>query len=196
MKQFILITALLLPLSMVAQDETLFKNAKVIGGFGGPIVEFSSINGEVGTDVGGGGALILNNFFIGGYGMGTTFPEINVDNKDYSIDFGHGGFWLGYAYRSEKLVHLYGSARLGWGGIQLKTDPDQDDEFADYDDAIYVITPELGIELNVTTFFKIAVTGGYRIVADVDGLPGDLGEADFSSPVGALTFRFGGFGNY
>ncbi|MCB0644395.1 MAG: hypothetical protein KDC44_22275, partial [Phaeodactylibacter sp.] len=135
MKQLILWGALLLPFSMFAQDETLFKNAEVIGGFGGPIVEFSQINGEVGTDVGGGGALILNSFFIGGYGMGTTFPNINVDNKNYTIDFGHGGFWLGYAYKSPKLVHLYGSARLGWGGIQLEEDPSQDEKFAEYDDA-------------------------------------------------------------
>lgn len=196
MKQLILWGAMLLPFSMFAQDETLFKNAEVIGGFGGPIVEFSQINGEVGTDVGGGGALILNNFFIGGYGMGTTFPEIKVENKNYTIDFGHGGFWLGYAHRSPKLVHLYGSARLGWGGIQLKEDPDQDDEFAKYDDAIFVLTPELGVELNVTQFFKIAATGGYRWVADVDGLPGELDSSSFSSPVGTLTFRFGGFGNY
>jgi hypothetical protein len=56
---------------MSAQQETLFGNVDVWGGFGGPIFEISSIADESIVSVGGGGALIMDNFFFGGYGIGT-----------------------------------------------------------------------------------------------------------------------------
>lgn len=195
MKNLLILLCCCLPLFSWAQDQTLFGNASVIGGFGGPLVEFSQINGEVGADVGGGGGLIINDFFLGGYGLGTSFSRIQVDNKQYNIDFGHGGFWLGYTLKPSKLVHLYTSARIGWGGIDLYADGPQDED-EEYSDNVFVMTPEAGVELNVASFFRIAATAGYRVVGNVNSLPGELDSADFSSPVGTLTFRFGGFGNY
>ncbi|MCB9277928.1 MAG: hypothetical protein H6562_03395 [Lewinellaceae bacterium] len=55
------------------------------------------------------------------------------------------------------------------------------------------MTPELGVDINVTSFLKISLTGGYRWVNGVTQLPG-LDNADFSSPIGGITFRIGGFG--
>jgi len=56
------------------------------------------------------------------------------------------------------------------------------------------LTPEAGVEVNVTNFFKLGLTGGYRWVNGINQLPG-LENNDFSSPVGTITFRFGGFGD-
>ena len=42
-----------------AQEETLISDLSFTGAFGGPILEFSQINGQLTADVGGGGALIL-----------------------------------------------------------------------------------------------------------------------------------------
>ena len=47
-------------LALIAQEETLFNNLDVTGAFGGPIIEIGSINGEIGADVGGGGALVMS----------------------------------------------------------------------------------------------------------------------------------------
>jgi len=181
-----------------AQHEALFDDVSSLGAFGGPILEFSSINGQLVADVGGGGALILDEFFIGGYGMGTDYPEVSFETEidgeltqiDADIDFGHGGLWFGYVRDIEQKMHLYSSLKVGWGRADLEHD------IADLpSDRLFVLTPEIGIELNMTKFFRIGLTGGYRIVNGVSRLPG-LDNQDFSSPTVGITFRFGGFGSY
>ncbi len=173
-----------------AQQETLFDDLNVVGAFGGPLIEIGNVVGETVGMVGGGGALILNNAFIGGYGVGTNAPDYAVGNDIYNVRFRHGGFWLGYNYKPGKLIHLYTSARIGWGRVRLREDDD-----TVYSDRIFALTPELGIELNLTRWFRLAITGGYRWVNGVHLIPGST-NADFSGPIGGLTFRFGGFGDW
>jgi hypothetical protein len=174
-----------------AQDETLFNNLDVTGAFGSVIIETGSINGEVGADVGGGGALVMSPLFIGGYGMGTSYPVHTVTTGekpgDYDIKFGHGGLWLGVAPNSHKLIHFYGSTKIGWGKARLRQDKE-----SVFTDRVFVLTPELGVEINLTEWLKMGLTGGYRWVNGVTHLP-ELANEDFSSPIGILTFRIGGF---
>lgn len=183
-----------LTFGLQAQQQTLFDDLDVVGGFGAPIVEIGSINGEVGADVGGGGALVLDRLFIGGYGMGTDYPEYRVEEGEYAgqynIRFKHGGLWFGYIAEQDRLVHLYSSLKIGWGKSQLRADKD-----AVLTDRNFVMIPEIGVEVNLTDFFKLALTGGYRWVNGISKLPG-LDNSSFSSPIGVLTFRFGGFGDY
>lgn len=192
-KLFTLLFCLLVA-SLSAQQETLFDDLDVIGGFGGPIVEIGSINGEVGADVGGGGALVMDRLFIGGYGMGTDYPEYTIADGEnagqYNIRFKHGGLWFGYVTEQTKLVHLYSSLKIGWGKSQLRVDKD-----ALFSDRNFVMIPELGVEVNLTDFFKLSLTGGYRWVNGITKLPG-LDNSSFNSPIGVITFRFGGFGDY
>jgi len=190
MKNFYLLFLMLVSSMLLAQEgKTLLGEVNIIGAFGGPIIEVGSINGEVGADVGGGGALMINNFFIGGYGLGTDYPEIRIGEVDYNIRFKHGGLWLGYTTNPEKLVHFYSSLRMGSGKSQIRGDgPDSGS------DRVFVMTPELGFEVNLTSFMRIAITGGYRVVNGVSKIPG-LDNNDFSSPIGGITFRFGGFAN-
>lgn len=192
MKNFILVSLIcFLGSSLFSQTETLFKDLKVIGAFGGPLIEIGSINGEVGADVGGGGAVLFQNLFLGGYGLGTDYPQANVidggEETTYDIKFSHGGLWLGYIQAPNKLVHLTSSVKIGWGKSRLRYDGD-----FRYKDQVFVMTPELGVEVNLTHFFRLGLTGGYRWVNGINSLPG-LENGDFSSPVGMLTFRFGDF---
>lgn len=194
MKNLYFLIASCLSLTLCAQHETIFDDLDVIGGFGGPILEIGSINDEIGADVGGGGALILNNFFVGGYGMGTDYPDFTIDEGefegDYNLKFGHGGLWLGYNHRPYKLAHLFFSTKIGWGKARMRGGNDME-----FKDRVFVLLPELGIEFNVTDFFKIGLTGGYRWTNGISQLPG-LDNQSFSSPVGIINFRFGGFGDW
>lgn len=189
MKNWFTLILLCFTLIVQAQEETLIRNIEVVGIFGGPLVEVGSINGEIGIDVGGGGALVLNNFFIGGYGLGTDYPRVTLDQEDYRLRFKHGGFWLGYTSDTRRLLHFYSSARLGWGQAQIRGDGP-----AAGTDRVFVVTPEVGFEVNVTNFMRVAFTGGYRAVTGVTNLD-TFENGDFSSPIGTVTFRFGGFSN-
>ena len=186
MKNSLLICFVLLSWGLSAQQETLLGNVNSIGAFGGPMIEIGSINGEVGADVGGGGALIFDDLFIGGYGLGTSYPEISLGGEIYQVRYKQGGFWLGYVTEPNNLVHSYVSLRMGWGRAQLR----QNNE-TEYSDRLFAMTPELGVEINLTRFLKLGISGGYRWISGVN-LP-RLDSSDFSSPVGLLTFRFGSF---
>jgi len=173
-----------------AQEQTLFDNARVVGGFGGPIVEIG-LGNELSTAVGGGGGLVINSFFLGGYGMGSfDFSTLTDEDSDLEgLELGHGGVWLGFSVPGRKLIHFYGSARIGWGALNIRF---EDARFDDLDN-VFVMTPEVGLELNLTHWFRLAATAGYRLV---DGANTDLGYTndDFSGALAGITLRFGGFG--
>ena len=178
----------LLTLLLVAQEQTLFSNQQVMGGFGSPIIEISNIAGETGAAVGGGGAVVIGSFFLGGYGIGTNFPDIRLDLVNYNVKYNHGGIWMGIAPGQYRLIHPYASLRLGWGKAQLRND------LINFSDRHFTLTPELGGEVNVVHFLKIAFTAAYRWASGIQNLPG-LDNGDFSSFAGNITFRIGGFGN-
>lgn len=181
-----------LGLGVHAQEQTLFGNARVVGGFGGPIVEIG-LGNDLNTSVGGGGGLVINSFFLGGYGMGSfDFSTlVDEDAELEGLELGHGGIWLGFSVPSRKLVHFYGSARVGWGALDINF---RDSNFDDLDN-VFVMTPEVGLELNLTRWFRLAATAGYRFV---DGANTDLGYTndDFSGAMAGITLRFGGFGSH
>ncbi len=192
MKQLIVVVLFLLTsASLFGQHETLFSRSRVIGGFGGPLLEFGNLKGEMSTSVGGGGGVIIDNFFIGAYGIGSARNlHYNIRNEEFRMDLAHGGIWLGYTPMTFKLVHPYTSARIGWGFAEIRDDPFVFDHGGD---AVFVFTPEVGVELNLTRFFRISGSVGYRFVNDVDQLD-MFTNKDFSSFTGQLTFRFGWFG--
>lgn len=178
-------------ISAQAQHETLFNNARVIGGFGAPIVEMG-LNNDLSTSVGGGGALVIDNFFFGGYGMGSVDFESLIENEDIDqLELGHGGFWLGYTLAPHNLIHLYTSARIGWGGVGISlTDNFHDSDF----DKVFVVTPEVGLELNVASWLRVAGTVGYRHVEGVNEKLGYYEDDTFNGAMANLTFRIGWFG--
>ncbi|MEZ4985415.1 MAG: hypothetical protein R2795_10320 [Saprospiraceae bacterium] len=107
------------------------------------------------------------------------------------LDIGHGGFWLGGTFQPWQLLHLYGSARIGWGGINIELEDNP--SYRDLD-KIFVATPEIGLELNIARWFRVAGTVGYRYVTGVNENLG-LSNDDFSGATAAVTLRFGWFGN-
>ncbi len=187
----VLAVAMSLAAALTAQHETLFNNARVVGGFGGPIVEMG-LGNDMTTSVGGGGGVVIDNFFIGGYGLGSIdFEQLVEDDQIDEIELGHGGFWLGYTLSPHRIIHLYTSARLGWGALGI--DVSGNSIFPDDSDNVFVVTPEIGLELNVTKWFRVAGTVGYR---HLDGVNESRGydSDDFNGALANLTFRFGWFG--
>lgn len=182
----------LLALTGYSQHQTIFSNARVVGGFGGPIMEFG-LDKNINTSIGGGGGIVIDNFFFGGYGLGSVDFEELFDNGDVSVlDIGHGGFWLGGTFAPHKLVHLYTSARIGWGAVDVELN-DPAVRYSDLD-KIFVVTPEIGLELNFTRWFRVAGTVGYRWVDGTNENRGYSNE-DFSGAIIGMSLRFGWFGS-
>jgi hypothetical protein len=174
-----------------AQDEemqTLFGNRPLkITGFGGPFMNFTVLNGKFAYMMGGGGGIIINDFMIGGYGIGLA-NTLLIDNTDEEISFGHGGFWIGYQLMPNKIVHPVIQVQLGWGSLNSK------DRFGDllYNiDKLFIITPIIEAEMNITRFLRIGIGGSYRIAAFTNNEI--LSAADLSGPGVNMAFKFGWF---
>lgn len=218
MKRMKWITALFLlsGLMLQAQEKSgdgfsyLFSGAKhSFSGFGAPLTMFAQAEDGFAVYSGGGGALLIDQrFFIGGYGMGLATRHLHEEVELYGThydrlrtNFGHGGFWLGYIHQPANMVHLAFSAKLGWGELALYDDRFEFDQY-DYHvrDAVFVVTPQLEVELNLTRWFKLNVGAGYQLVTGVNGHRySDTEELvflaeDYSSPEITIGLVFGGFG--
>lgn len=172
--------------------QTLVGNGiETVSGFGGMMLQFSSIAGDAAVMTGGGGAALFNRrFYFGGYGLGLSSDlEINIEGLDYKVDYGHGGFYLGYIFAPEKLAHMAFSTKLGWGQASLRNISQY--VGPSYTDNTFSITPMIEGELNITTWFKVSAGVGYQYTIGVDN---DLFKnTDFNSPAVGLSFLFGWF---
>ena len=104
-------------------------------------------------------------------------------------DFGFGGLWLGYIHKPNKLVHLNFSLPLGGGGISF--DRISDGEDADIDDAVFVLNPNFGVEVNIASWMKINANAGYMLVTGANNQY--MGGQSFNSPSLLLGLKFGYF---
>ncbi|NVN93766.1 MAG: hypothetical protein HXX18_00640 [Bacteroidetes bacterium] len=223
MKEIFLTTVIAFSVFMLnAQNEKptqyIFgNNGKItVNGFGAPIVEFSSKGGSIAVSTGGGGAVLLNQtFYIGAYGMGLATEhdleglkvmQSNGEIINYPTmrtSFGHGGFWLGYIHNRKDAFHWVVSTKIGWGSIDLvDADFEKDSHTKVGLDQVFVLTPQIEMEMNLTRWFKINIGAGYRYVSGVDKTYlNEKGEtlsfyksSDFNSPQASISFLFGGFG--
>lgn len=200
----ILFTLLLLTTGFQTSDaqqtQTLIQGGISHGGFGGPVVKFSDVRGDLGVWVGGRGGWVINldpNHAIslggGGYGLVTEHripnPEYGHSPRSQFAMNGYGGFEIEYTNRSWQLAHMTVSTLIGGGGLMIRDRGFH--EVDDNPDAYFVFEPGLNLELNITRFFRIATGVTYRLTSGI-GRAG-FSDDDFSGINGAITFKFGGF---
>src|SRR4051812_18742907 len=92
------VLALLLGAPLYAQ-ETLIGGDVAFGGFGGPMVQFTSVNKELGVLVGGAGGVIIDHTIaIGGagYGLANDVSEANAPSATPYLNLGYGGVFVQY----------------------------------------------------------------------------------------------------
>jgi len=169
---------------------TIFEDQELkFTAFGGPMMSFTMVNGEFSHMMGGGGGLMINGFYFGGYGQGMT-NKVGI-NTNQHIDFGHGGFMTGVVIGGKRAIHPTFNTLIGWGNVSIEND-DWRNNTDEEESSCFVFEPSLQIEMNFTRFFRLAVGGGYRLVSGMNGIS-DLGNGDFSEPSVSLAFKFGWF---
>lgn len=180
------------------QPETLLSGNVSHGGFGGPVMGFTTIRDQAALLMGGrGGWLINHRLVIGGGGYGVTHRldvpgGATVADADYQTMFGYGGFWTEYIVAPSRLVHGSVGLLIGAGSLKyhrFRHSPmvggDSDD------DAFFVLDPTVSVELNVVSFMRLALFANYRRVWGVDLTGMDNGDV---SGVGAgAMLKFGRF---
>lgn len=197
MKKSILVLFILAVGTTVFSQEkeyrTILDNQDLrISGLGGPFMQFTTVAGEFGFMMGGGGAVLLDNFFVGGYGLGLSnaIPDYINDNPGDQLTLGHGGFWLGYSLFGNKPIHVAFSTMIGWGEFGIT----QSDAYYPYlRDNIFVLAPTVELEANLTRYFRIGAGVSYNIFTMVDESMHGYTNSDLSALGGFLSFKFGWF---
>lgn len=192
------ILTLLLGAPLFAQ-ETLIDGSVDFGGYGGPFLQFTSVNKQFGLLVGGGGGVILDHTIslgAAGYGLVNDVTETTAPASTPYLNLAYGGVYLQYTHHSDALLHATAGILIGAGGISFRRDvvdmgTGSQNGRDTLNDAFFVVEPSVEGELNVTKYFRIAVGGSYRFVSGVS-LYG-LGNDDISGPSARLMFKFGSF---
>lgn len=183
-----------------AQEETLFNDSVVTGGFGGPVVKYTSIYNQDAILVGGRGGWIVNHSFVfggGGYGVASEVdaPEAALpDEGPLDIEFGYGGFEVEYIIHPRSLGHFSLYALIGGGATNYVKDVGavmDSNEQTGESDFVFVLEPAANAELNVTTWFHLNAGVSYRLVKGIQ--QEGLQDSDFSGITASLTFKFGKF---
>jgi len=191
-KQFLaFIFFMTLAIPGVGQQKTLVSGDIDHGGYGGPELRLTALNGEAELLVGGRGGWIIDHTFViggGGYGLSTEVPM----SDSTLLNFGYGGLDLEFIVKSDELIHFTIGTLIGAGGTGLRYrifDENFTNEFES--DPFFVLEPRVTTELNITDFFRIGAGVSYRYVSGIEKF--NLSEADLSGISGLLVFKFGSF---
>jgi hypothetical protein len=193
MKQFFILVLILfvaVPLTLNAQEKTLFRGDFESGGYCGPSFKFTAIEDDFAYLAGIGGTwLIDHRVTLGGafYWLESDI-ETTVSGTVHDIDMGYGGFELGYVFLPERLVHFNVHTLIGGGEVSSENSITDDSE----DDGFFVVEPNLDMELNVTSWFRLLSGVSYRFVDGVQGVPG-ISDNDLRGFSGVISLKFGWF---
>ncbi len=199
-KAAIMILLALAAVPSFGQERTLISGPVAHGGFGGPQLMLGQVKGETAVLMGGWGAWLINHTIIiggGGYGLVNDLPAGQAaTGEDRYLKFDYGGMTLGFIFGSDRLVHLTAHSLIGPGsvGYRYHSWPEEGGEEDLVQDLVFVIQPTLGVELNVTRFFRIVAGGSYRYVIGGDDLADiDITADDLCGFGAELTLKFGKF---
>jgi len=181
-------------------QNVLLDMAAPTGGFGGPVLKYTGVNGQTAFMLGGRGGWILNHrLCLGGGGYG-VFTEVDAPESTLplegplDIEFGYGGFEIEYIVHHNDLLHYSFYALLGGGASNFVRDEGavtESNQQAGETDFMLVFEPAVSGEMNVTQKFHLNAGLSYRLTAK--GGQQGLKNGDYCGLTASLTFKFGNF---
>jgi hypothetical protein len=196
MKKILLATAILLSTQLFAQKT---HNTA----YGALTTQYSRFNGENAIFTGAYGGLFVRQKLmvgLGVYGLVTQHKGYGLNaatHEPNNFRMGYGGLMAEYAILDKDRLHVTASALAGGGilknGHGRGTIPENgSDELKDIDaTGFYVLQPSAQVEYDVTNWFRVGATAGYRYVTGSD--QAGISDRKMSAPTAGLTFKFGSF---
>ena len=172
---------------------TLFGSVSHVGGYGGASVMYSRIAGNDGVLVGGEGAVLIDHrLALGGAGYGWTREAqgpVDMDGVPRDLEVGYGGFMVRYSVITGSLVYGSLGALVGGGAVALHRDSEDDAIDSSSTDDFFVFEPQLSVQVNLLSWMRIGLQGGYRITSGVSSF--GYSEADINGLTLGGTLQFG-----
>lgn len=184
-KLLLFVTLLMVMSVNAAERESLIKGDVIHGGFGGPAVKITQIDGDINYMVGGRGAWLVNHqFYLGGAGYGPA-REIG----DHGVELGYGGVWAGMKFNPTKLVHFSADILIGAG--DLNKDYRSNNNTSNADDTLFIVEPGANLNINITDYAELVFSASYRLVNGSDHAT--LSDSDLSGATFTAGVMFGRF---
>ena len=183
-----------------AQEETLFNLDGEKGGFGGPVVKFTSIKNQTAVMAGGRGGWIIDHSLVLGGGAYAIVNDVDAPTGvlplegPLDIEFAYFGFEMEYIFDPMSLAHFSIYTLLGGGATNFVKDVGsaaQSNQQVGETGFMFVAEPAVNAELNFTTWFRMSAGVSYRIVTGLSQV--GLKNSDFSGVTATLTLKFGTF---
>jgi hypothetical protein len=181
--------------SQEPEPEVLIPHTSRHGGWGGPVVQISTLRDRGAVFVGGrGGWLLDGRLTIGGGGFGLanriTAPEgAGRAGEQLDLQMGYGGGWLEYTFSPLRLLHLSVGTLVGGGELALKFR--DGGSYGSGRDGFFVVEPAAVAELNVAKFVRADLGVAYRWIVGAD-MPG-LSDSDVAGFSLVAVLKFGKF---
>ena len=181
--------------------QTLLDPQSGSGGYGAITIGYSKINNKDAILMGGRGEWVIGHGLglgLGGYGFINDPTYSAVDDINYSLAGGYGGFIVEPIIYGWFPVHLSFPILIGGGGVaNTAYNADYSDPYEYYDgyvvesSAFFVTEVSMEVEFNVVRFFRLALFGSYRFTSDINmtAIPTDAIKGWSTG----MTFKFGSF---
>jgi hypothetical protein len=180
------------------EPRVLFPGRVKHGGYGGPELKLTSMNGDPALLVGGqGGWIIDHGFVIGaaGYGLVTRHdapPELSPALNRSTLQLGYGGPRLSYVLRPNDLVHFTFGLLVGGGGFTILSRDNMTHDFRTHDSrAFFVMEPQAEVEANLVRHVRLAFGVSYRYIDTNASSP--LRSSDLSGLAASVLVKAGSF---
>ncbi len=121
------------------------------------------INRKLLVGIGGWGKVARTTF----YGHYTDYDDgqfIDNPNQRMAVGYGYGGLVLGYVHQSNAAVHVTFTSAFGIGtSNEFIVENDGDHGTTFNSPGFGVIEPTVGLEMNLTEYFRLEAGAGYRV---------------------------------
>ena len=196
---FILLFLLSVSPAEKPEIDTLLDGSRIShGGYGAPVLKFTSIGDEFALFIGAQGGWVLNNRIV----LGLAFYTLanNITKKDLTgnktedatlyTNFFYGGAFFKYIFFPKKLFHFSTGFIVAAGAIEFN-ERKENSEYSAARDKFLVVEPEVNLYINVIEFFKIGIGVTYRVIfsSDTSGAT----NSDLGGFSGQFMMEFGKF---
>ncbi len=170
MKRFIFVT-MILTASCLAQAKTSPDEAKPFRGTLAPILKVSQLGDGVMATLGGrinGTVFDLLLLGVGGGGL-ISHSSLQIEGLPEEVSYGYGALGIGVRLFPDSMIHLTNYNNFGLGYLNLKQRGAKG--------LAYLIEPELNLEVDVISLFRVGAGVSYRL----------LFSPDVGAPLSALS---------
>jgi len=156
------------------QISTIFSKSRSNGGYGALSFGYSQIDGKDAFLMGARGSWIIDHSFAIGLGGVGFINDVNYHSWNNSeindnLAGGYGGLYLEPILAPKLPVHISVPVLFGIGGISRVQDNWDSWIFDDsQNDVFLVFEPAIELEFNVTRYFRLAGSVGYRFTSKVE----------------------------